>query len=277
MRKLAIGEMARICNVSIQTLRYYDKINLIKPAGRNPENNYRYYLIAQVFQVNIVKYLRYSGFSIDRIRKSLNLRNDDLAGFLAMQQTNIDDQIHQLNNSRQLISGQIEQLNELAEIKKHITSGVYQRYIPEKKVLQLVADHKITPLDYPDKETGELDQILIENGTVGNLQYGFSFPLLNYQQISDIEYEKIFTRVFTINDLNLSTIPSGNYLCISFYWDRAKYFDYYQELRKHFLKNFRNSPNTVYEISSVDNYGYPQENQFITELHIKIPSSENNS
>ncbi|MFC6322404.1 MerR family transcriptional regulator [Companilactobacillus baiquanensis] len=91
MRKFSIGEMARICNVSIQTLRYYDKIDLINPAERNPENNYRYYLIQQVFQINIIKYLQYAGLSIEEIRRTINLKGDVLADFLTEQSQNIYD------------------------------------------------------------------------------------------------------------------------------------------------------------------------------------------
>lgn len=90
MEKLAIGKMAQICNVSIQTLRYYDRINLIKPQYRNPENGYRYYDISQVFRVNIIKYLQYSGLSIEEIRAVWKLNSIDLQNFWKRQELRID-------------------------------------------------------------------------------------------------------------------------------------------------------------------------------------------
>ena len=39
----SIGEMARLNFISPHTLRYYDKIDLLKPSHINEENGYRYY------------------------------------------------------------------------------------------------------------------------------------------------------------------------------------------------------------------------------------------
>ncbi len=275
MKRISIGEMAKICNVSIQTLRYYDKINLIKPAARNPENNYRYYLISQVFQINIIKYLQYSGLSIEEIRKSLDLTGNDLADFLHQQSLEIDDQIRRLQRSQQLINGQIEQLSDLNEIQKHPLGKVYQRHIEQQSIIQIPAQQTITPMDYPDKETSELDELLIKNGTIGNLQYGFSYPLKNYQSLNEIHYTQILTQVFTtdISELksHLEMIPDGDYLCIAFYWSREKYLNYYQKLKREFTQKHPNNIGTVYEISSVDRYGYRGENDFICELRVMVP------
>ncbi|MFQ7474074.1 MAG: MerR family DNA-binding transcriptional regulator, partial [Anaerovoracaceae bacterium] len=37
----SIGELSKYQNISKQTLIYYDKINLFKPAYINPSNGYR--------------------------------------------------------------------------------------------------------------------------------------------------------------------------------------------------------------------------------------------
>lgn len=277
MRNFSIGEMAKICNVSIQALRYYDKIDLIKPAIRNPETNYRYYVIQQVFQINIVKYLQYAKLSIEDIRQVLNLKGDALANALTQQSRHIDDQIRRLQNSQQLISGQIQQLNDLQQITKHPLGVVYQRHIRERTILQLPTQPVITPLDYPDKETSQLDRLLIENGTIGNLQYGFSFPLRPYQSVTDIHYQAMLTQVFTPQPPELKAylgkIPEGNYLCIFFYWNRQQYFNHYQKLQRAFRHRSPASSGVVYEISSVNDYGYHDEHDFITELSVKLPEN----
>lgn len=43
--KFIIGDMAKIHNVSTQTLRYYDKIGLLNPKVVDKNNGYRYYTI----------------------------------------------------------------------------------------------------------------------------------------------------------------------------------------------------------------------------------------
>ena len=38
----SIGQVSKLCNISQKTLRYYDKIGLIKPDKVDDSNNYRY-------------------------------------------------------------------------------------------------------------------------------------------------------------------------------------------------------------------------------------------
>lgn len=40
---LKIGEFARICQVSIKTLRHYDALGLLRPAEINADSGYRFY------------------------------------------------------------------------------------------------------------------------------------------------------------------------------------------------------------------------------------------
>ena len=40
---LSITELAKLRKVSSETLRYYDRINLLKPEYIDPETRYRYY------------------------------------------------------------------------------------------------------------------------------------------------------------------------------------------------------------------------------------------
>lgn len=40
---LSIGEFSKIANVHIKSLRYYDKLGVLKPIYVDPKTNYRYY------------------------------------------------------------------------------------------------------------------------------------------------------------------------------------------------------------------------------------------
>ena len=44
----SIGEVARYQNISKQTLIFYDKIGLFRPAYVDPHNGYRYYSASQI-------------------------------------------------------------------------------------------------------------------------------------------------------------------------------------------------------------------------------------
>lgn len=74
-RKYSVGDAASICQVSIQTLRYYDKIGLVQPAKKDAETGYRYYHKEQLLQVQMIRYLKNLEFSLDEIRDMLNTKN----------------------------------------------------------------------------------------------------------------------------------------------------------------------------------------------------------
>ncbi|AYV34181.1 MerR family transcriptional regulator [Erysipelothrix rhusiopathiae] len=71
MQKLRIGEIARLNDVSIQTLRYYDEIGLLKPASIDPETHYRYYTIEQSATLDMIQFLKSLDFSLSEIHDIL--------------------------------------------------------------------------------------------------------------------------------------------------------------------------------------------------------------
>lgn len=53
-----IGEVAKLFQVSVQTLRHYEKLGLLYPEYIDPQTNYRYYTIQQFETLTKIRYLR---------------------------------------------------------------------------------------------------------------------------------------------------------------------------------------------------------------------------
>ena len=51
---LSIGEAAKLKNVSIKSLRYYEHIGIFTPAYIDPETKYRYYALFQMFDLDVI-------------------------------------------------------------------------------------------------------------------------------------------------------------------------------------------------------------------------------
>ncbi len=64
---LQIGHLAKICGVSEQALRYYEKIHLVKPAYIDELTGYRYYSPEDVFRVRNIVMLKSAGFTLKEI------------------------------------------------------------------------------------------------------------------------------------------------------------------------------------------------------------------
>lgn len=52
---LSIGEVSKMRDVGIKSLRYYERIGALKPAYVNPESGYRYYSMNQTVDLDIIK------------------------------------------------------------------------------------------------------------------------------------------------------------------------------------------------------------------------------
>lgn len=79
------GEFAKKANVSVRTIRYYDKQGLLKPSFVS-DAGYRFYTDADFVRLQKILSLKYLGFSLEEIRAiTINDDKDDIANSLSMQ------------------------------------------------------------------------------------------------------------------------------------------------------------------------------------------------
>lgn len=76
VKMLRIGEFSRLSQVTIKALRYYDDMNLLKPAAIDKFSGYRYYTVEQLPVIHRIVAFKELGLSLEQIR---NLLDDDLS------------------------------------------------------------------------------------------------------------------------------------------------------------------------------------------------------
>ncbi len=73
MAMYLIGQLAKLCQVSSDTLRFYEKNNLLQPAGRS-DSGYRLYSEDNLSRVKFILRAKSIGLSLDEIRELLDIR-----------------------------------------------------------------------------------------------------------------------------------------------------------------------------------------------------------
>lgn len=108
----SIGEFARITNLSIYTLRYYEQENLILPARK--ENGQRCYSENDIAWIQFVKRLKDTGMPIKEIQTYARLRaigNPTMPqrmGMLAKHRTALQQQIARLQEHLEKLDAKID-------------------------------------------------------------------------------------------------------------------------------------------------------------------------
>ena len=73
-----ISDLAKLLNVSVRTLRYYDEINIFKPIQTDLFTGYRYYDERQIKEFELLKLLQETGLSLEEIKTYKDNFNDNI-------------------------------------------------------------------------------------------------------------------------------------------------------------------------------------------------------
>ncbi|MHA3795604.1 MerR family transcriptional regulator [Sphingomonas sp. YL-JM2C] len=75
---MKIGDLAKLTDTRVETIRFYEKEGLIPAPGRN-SGNYRIYEQAHLNRLSFIRRSRDLGFTLDQVRKLLKLADDRAA------------------------------------------------------------------------------------------------------------------------------------------------------------------------------------------------------
>lgn len=100
----SIGEAASLAGTTIETLRHYDRIGLLKPAKINSESNYRYYTDVELIYLEVISFCRKNKMSLSEIKTILNADFSEIIPFLQSAEEQITSEIERLHKAKKQIS-----------------------------------------------------------------------------------------------------------------------------------------------------------------------------
>jgi DNA-binding transcriptional MerR regulator len=117
---LKIGDFSRLSQVTVNTLRHYDQIGLLKPAEIDRFTGYRYYTLEQLPEIHRIMVLKELGLSLDQIIKVMidSPTPDQLRGMLMLKQAELQQHIDQ-------------EMTRLARVKFHLRQIEMEPMMPQ--------------------------------------------------------------------------------------------------------------------------------------------------
>lgn len=109
---IKIGDFARLSQVSVVTLRYYDEVDLLKPVKVDSFTGYRWYSADQLPRLNRILALKDLGFSLDQIRLMLadGLPPEQLRGMLTLQRHEVAKRLSEEQERLSRIEARLRQI-----------------------------------------------------------------------------------------------------------------------------------------------------------------------
>lgn len=102
--------------ISSDTLRYYDEIQLLNPDYINPSNNYRFYNEEQVKELLYIMELKDCGFNLEEIKKILKLSDEaKIEKLFTKKQAELVVQSGKINSAIQRIENKLKVMNVMEE------------------------------------------------------------------------------------------------------------------------------------------------------------------
>ena len=110
-----ISEIAKIFNISRQTLIFYHKKNILIPDIIDEENGYRYYSNEQIWDLFFLLTLKKAGFSLEEIKAYSEIKNSDKSIiFLENKINEINKKISELKKSKKTILKKLENIRDFS-------------------------------------------------------------------------------------------------------------------------------------------------------------------
>jgi DNA-binding transcriptional MerR regulator len=117
---LRIGEFSKLSGIPIRTLRYYDEIDLFKPAEIDLFTDYRYYKEEQLEDLELINRLKSVGFTLEEIKESWNNFSDEI---MIKKKKELLEKLDDINKS----------IKEIDYMRSNIVDGKIVKKLPTSK------------------------------------------------------------------------------------------------------------------------------------------------
>lgn len=265
-RYCTIGEFADLCNVSKQTLQYYDRLGVFSPEAVG-DNGYRYYTYQQLDAFRILMALKTIDTPLKTIKGYLDHRSqDELLTLLFAQQQKIRQEIAHLKQANRIIENKVAQVHYANTVD---FGKLRLEYQPEEK---LVLSDPLVDLD--DQKYSQTIADHVRFCEKHHLNVGYPIGSIIDQddlQAGKLEFGWWFTKVDAEYDGPYAFTKPAGWYAVGYY---KGYYGtcpaIYQEMFAYIQEQGLTIAGHAYENSIVDMYMAASTDDYVTEVAIAV-------
>lgn len=261
-----IGEISKLFNIGVDSIRYYEKVGLLHPV-RNEENNYRLYTLDDIRTMNTIRELLAIGFSTDEIlefEKDRNLKH--VTAMLDKESSVIDEKIRQLSQIKGNINSRLRSINEAESLDT--TGTIHELDLSERKCL-LISEGEM-----PDNEVNyRLAEFRSDSSsrvtTIGACDC-YVLDTDHMGECGDFATKAIF---FYSRYLNLDTnysLKEGKYLSLAYRGPFTQTVEYYPKMLSYCREHGLQKAGDLIEFCHIDRYETSDIKEYITEVQMRV-------
>lgn len=267
--EISIGELSKIHNIPIATLRYYEKIGLFLPAKVNQVSGYRYYSPEQFETLNTITYLKYLGLSLKTIKHHLETADEQHLLLLLREQQEVNIQkIKQMSLVKDRFDRRIQEIEEALKVKE--VGQIFIKKLPSRRTLCI--KKKITNRTELELSLKDLEHKSFKASSLFIGMVGLTISQNALENRVFWEYNTIFIlpEENVDNSSFVNVIEEGEYACIYYRETFCKSTKYYNELMDYIEKNEYIIIGNAIERLIVDNLVTKNQSKHLSEIQIPI-------
>ena len=268
-KTFSTGEFAKLLEVNKDTLLYYDKIDLFKPAGTF-DNGYRYYTFDQFNQFEAIQSLRAVELPIKELKTYLDAPNIQNLQQLAMEQLEkVAREIQKLQDIQFFLERTVTLTKELEEVS---FGNVLIKQLPAEPVVY--SDEKIDWSLSMEELYEQTTPFLKKLGVKSTAAYGIMYSKENFLN-KEFEGESyLFCR---LDSPSAKMRPAGHYAIIYHQgFDEISQAEPYNTLLTYLEQEQLVLDGDIYEEYLLHSIAAKEEKDYITKISVKVKWDKEN-
>jgi DNA-binding transcriptional MerR regulator len=273
----SIGQMSKLHNISVQTLRHYDKMDLLKPSYTNSSTGYRYYSTRDFLTMDLIKQCKSMGLALEEIKEVIK------------NYTSLESILDTLSNQRRLVDDKIKELESIKykinsledKIRLSLKNGINEVFIKHNE------ERKFLKYEYTSRYTDEFElnlrELLLEiEKTYGDSNAEIVFTTSyddinninkNANNIKDVIYKNVMIHLeeeIDYEENKVIILPKGDYITLYFDDQYINAYKYYKKVIDYIKNNNIKVQGDFYEIYIMTRVGNDGREKSLGQIEIKI-------